>query len=77
MNRSSLRDDELENVNGGRFRINGAGTSMYYHHADGSVSYHAVLDGGMAWSLICSLEAQNVHEDIIFARLVDHGYIRP
>ena len=48
MNKNSLKDDELENVNGGMFRINGAGTSMHYRHADGSVSYHAVLDGGMA-----------------------------
>ena len=77
MNRHSLKDDELENVNGGMFRINGAGTSMHYQHADGSVSYHTILDRGMAWELICTLEAQNVPEDIIFAQLVDHGYIRP
>ncbi|MBR3251386.1 MAG: hypothetical protein IKF80_06730 [Erysipelotrichaceae bacterium] len=77
MNRKSLRDDELDNVNGGVFVLNSGNKTLKYTDQNNIASYHEILDFDEARRLIDSYKGQDISEEIILRQLIKYGYILP
>lgn len=76
MSKEMINDESLDRVVGGYMNFNYNTQKLKYRHEETKVTtYYNIKDFENAWKLSNQLHSQNLHEDVIIARLIDAGYI--
>ena len=73
--RVPINEGELNKVVGGLFTWHKDSKVMDYTHADGSITYHKILNYDKGWEMSNQLHAKFVPEDEILKKLIDEKYI--
>ncbi len=71
-----IDDDQLKNINGGMLKVDCRESTLLYSGSGVLNTKYRLMDYELAWDLIRELQARNLPEDEIIARLIANGYIQ-